>query len=67
MNSSRDQKNEALLAALRVARENANRWMEISADFSTDAERMGKAISHQPRIVSSSLTLSAFVATYISG
>ncbi len=40
MNSSRDQKNEALLAALRVARENANRWMEISADFSTDAERM---------------------------
>ena len=40
MNSSRDQKNEALQAALRVARENENRWMEISADFSTDAERM---------------------------
>ena len=23
-----------------MARENENRWMEISADFSTDAERM---------------------------
>ena len=40
MSSSRDQKNEALLAALRVAHENENRWMEISAEFSTDAERM---------------------------
>jgi len=40
MNSSRDQKNEALQAALRVAHENENRWMEISAEFSTDAERM---------------------------
>ena len=40
MSSSRDQKNEALLAALRVARENENRWMEISAEFSADAERM---------------------------
>ena len=40
MNSSRDQKNEALQAALRVARENENRWMEISPDFSADAERM---------------------------
>jgi hypothetical protein len=40
MNSSRDQKNEALQAALRVARENENRWMEISAEFSADAERM---------------------------
>ena len=40
MNSSRDQQIEALRAALRVARENENRWMEISAEFSTDAERM---------------------------
>ena len=40
MNSSRDQKNEALQAAPRVARENANRWMEISSEFSTDPERM---------------------------
>jgi hypothetical protein len=37
MNSSRDQKIEALKAALRVARENENRWMEISAECSTDA------------------------------
>jgi hypothetical protein len=40
MDSSRDQKNEALQAALRVARENENRWMEISAEFSTDPDRM---------------------------
>ena len=40
MNSSRDQQFEALQAALRVARENENRWMEISPDFSADAERM---------------------------
>ena len=40
MNSSRDQQNEALQATLRVARENENRWMEISAEFSTDPERM---------------------------
>ena len=40
MNSSRDQQIEAHQAALRVARENENRWMEISAEFSTDAERM---------------------------
>ena len=30
----------ALQATLRVARENENRWMEISPDFSADAERM---------------------------
>ena len=40
MNSSRDQQIEALRAALKAARENENRWMEISADFSTDPERM---------------------------
>ena len=40
MNSSRDQQIEALQATLRAARENENRWMEISLDFSTDAERM---------------------------
>ena len=40
MNSSRDQQIEALQATLRVARENENRWMAISAEFSTDAERM---------------------------
>jgi hypothetical protein len=40
MNSSRDQQIETLQAALKAARENENRWMEISADFSTDPERM---------------------------
>ena len=40
MNSSRDQQIETLQAALKAARENENRWMEISAEFSTDAERM---------------------------
>ena len=40
MNSSRDQQIEALQATLRVARENEYRWMEISPDFSADAERM---------------------------
>jgi len=40
MNSSRDQQIEALQVALKAACENENRWMEISADFSTDPERM---------------------------
>ena len=40
MNSSRDQQIQTLQAALKVARENESRWMEISADFSTDPERM---------------------------
>ena len=40
MNSSRDQQIETLQAALKAARENESRWMEISADFSTDADRM---------------------------
>ena len=40
MTSSRDQQIEALQAALKAARENENRWMEISAEFSSDPERM---------------------------
>ena len=40
MNSSRDQQIQTLQVALKAARENENRWMEISADFSTDADRM---------------------------
>jgi hypothetical protein len=40
MNSSRDQQIETLQTALKAAHENENRWMEISADFSTDPERM---------------------------
>ena len=40
MNSSSDRHFDALQAALKAARANVNRWMEISAEFSTDAERM---------------------------
>jgi hypothetical protein len=40
MNSSRDQHLDALQAALKAARENENRWVEISAEFSIDGERM---------------------------
>jgi len=44
MNSSTDQQRgqqiETLQAALKAARENENRWMELSAEFSTDPERM---------------------------
>ena len=40
MNSSSVQQIEALQVALRAARENENRWMEISAEFSTDPDRM---------------------------
>ena len=40
MNSSRDQQIETLQTAINAARANENRWMEISAEFSTDAERM---------------------------
>jgi hypothetical protein len=40
MNSPSDQDLDALQAALKAARENENRWMEISAEFSIDAERM---------------------------
>jgi len=40
MNLSRDQHFDALQAALKAARENENRWMEISSEFSIDAERM---------------------------
>ena len=40
MNSSTDQQIEELQTALKVVRENENRWMEISPDFSADAERM---------------------------
>jgi hypothetical protein len=40
MNLPRDQQIEALQAALKAASENENRWMELSAEFSMDAERM---------------------------
>jgi hypothetical protein len=40
MNPSGDQQIETFQTALNAARANENRWMEISAEFSTDAERM---------------------------
>ena len=40
MNSSRDQQIETLQTALNAAHANENRWVEISAEFSGDAERM---------------------------
>jgi hypothetical protein len=40
MNLSRDQRIETLQTALNAAHANENRWMEISAEFSGDAERM---------------------------
>ena len=40
MNLPRDQQIETLQSALKAASENENRWMEISAEFSTDPERM---------------------------
>ena len=40
MNPSKDQQIETLQAALKAARENENRWMKISAEFSTDPDRM---------------------------
>jgi hypothetical protein len=40
MKSSKDLHIDALQAALKAARENENRWMEISAEFSIDTERM---------------------------
>jgi hypothetical protein len=40
MDSSTKKQIAALQAALKAARENENRWMEISADFSDNAELM---------------------------
>ena len=40
MNLPRDQQIETLQSALKAASENENRWMELSADFSTDPDRM---------------------------
>jgi hypothetical protein len=40
MDRSTEQSAEALLSALRAARENENRWVGMSPDFSSDSERM---------------------------
>jgi hypothetical protein len=40
MDRPREQSAEALQSALRAARENENRWVAMSPDFSSDSERM---------------------------
>jgi len=45
MNSSGSQDPETLQTALRAARENENRWLEMSAEFSFDSQRMEQWMS----------------------
>jgi hypothetical protein len=40
MDIPREQSAEALQSALRAARDNENRWVEMSPEFSSDSERM---------------------------
>jgi hypothetical protein len=40
MDMPREQSADALQSALRAARENENRWVGMSPEFSTDSERM---------------------------
>ena len=40
MDMPREQSADALQSALRAARENENRWVGMSPDFSSDSERM---------------------------
>jgi hypothetical protein len=40
MDIPREQSADALQSALRAARENENRWVGMSPDFSSDSERM---------------------------
>ena len=40
MDTPREQSADALQSALRAARENENRWVEMSPEFSSDSERM---------------------------
>ena len=40
MDIPREQSADALQSALRAARENENRWIEMSLEFSSDSERM---------------------------
>ena len=40
MDIPREQSADALQSALRAARENENRWVEMSPEFSSDSERM---------------------------
>jgi hypothetical protein len=40
MDSSTEKQSAELQAVLKAARENENRWMEMSAEFSNDAKRI---------------------------
>ena len=40
MDIPQEQSADALQSALRAARENENRWVEMSPEFSSDSERM---------------------------
>ncbi len=40
MDIPQEQSADALQSALRAARENENRWVEMSLEFSSDSERM---------------------------
>jgi len=40
LDSSREQSADALQSALRTARENENRWVGMSPEFTSDSERM---------------------------
>jgi hypothetical protein len=40
MDMPSEQSADALQSALRAARENENRWVEMSPEFSSDSERM---------------------------
>jgi hypothetical protein len=40
MDSSQEQSADALQSALRAARENENRWVGMSPEFTSDSERM---------------------------
>jgi hypothetical protein len=40
MDIPREQSADSLQSALRAARENENRWVEMSSEFSSDSERM---------------------------
>jgi hypothetical protein len=40
MDIPREQSADALQSALRATRENENRWVEMSLEFSSDSERM---------------------------
>ena len=40
MDSSQEQSADALQSALRTARENENRWVGMSPEFTSDSERM---------------------------